>query len=263
MPMLSTRKIAAFAVSIALVTLLSGPAQALNIGGSPIAGGNPDFVPLVSADFSISGQTLTLVLTYEGTAAGSDPLDSLSQVLTGVLFDLEGYSGTLSYASATLSPGSVVVPPGSGFVGSDLTNEWYFGEGLLGNDETYGVGTMGDILFGADSFAVGGNAGGGGQIDFGILYANAVDFSTLANCPGQGCDVPSGFKQTNLQPWVEDSVTFEFDFTGSLGEDQIANVRALFGTDGAPLIPEPSAALLFFAGAVVLRGSVLRGGRRR
>ena len=64
-------------------------------------------------------------------------------------------------------------------------------------------------------------------------------------------------------PLVQNQMVFSLDITGeTLTMNDITNVAVLFGTDGAPLIPEPGSVTLFTTGMLVV-GSLIRRERRR
>ncbi len=118
-----------------------------------------------------------------------------------------------------------------------------FGGGGLGS---FGIGAMGDINFGADTF------GPGDRFDittnlFGPSISgslNGIDGAIV----GPSVDLTSdGF--TSQGPLVQNQMIFTFKITdGILTQDEITNVRPLFGTDGAQVVPEPSTLLLFGSG---------------
>jgi len=131
---------------------------------------------------------------------------------------------------------------------TDLSSEWAFRDdvsagsspsGPLGN---YAIGAMGDINFGVDSFGkrdrfdtstnlFGPPSGSLNGIDGGIVGPN-VDFFS------------GGF--TSQGPIVQNEMEFTFTISGgSLTMDEITNVQPLFGSDGAPLVPEPASLIVW------------------
>lgn len=173
-----------------------------------------------SADFTISGSTLTLVLT--NTTVPSTEVQG--NVLTGVVFNIDGASPVLSFSNTALTPGSRIwTSESASTVAAPLSGSWtdVLGSSPLGE---YGVATTGfNGAFNGGSITLG-NA----SPDYGIV---AVD--TFAG--------PIGGSQF---PFVQDSLTFTF--TGLLGitEEQIDGVKLLFGTNGTGVIdvtePEPA-----------------------
>ncbi len=110
---------------------------------------------------------------------------------------------------------------------------------------------MGDINFGADTF------GPGDRFDittnlFGPSISgslNGIDGAIV----GPSVDLTSdGF--TTHGPLVQGigplpgQMVFTWTFTGDLIQPDITNVHPSFGTDGAPVVPEPSTILLLGSG---------------
>ena len=130
------------------------------------------------ADFTVAGNTLTVVLTNTSTADVLVPAD----LLTAVFFDITGYPpASFSPVSAMLSGGSTVFfgPDGGGNVGG----EWVFASGLSGapDNATLGISSAGFGLFGAGNFN-GPNlegANGVNGLNYGLLSAG--DNTTTGN----------------------------------------------------------------------------------
>ena len=247
--------------------LLSHPAvHALTIpwSGTPIMGGeDPSCLPQGEAVFTIvDSDTLTLKLTYTGSEGA---LTGVSQVLTGLTWDLVNFGGTLSAVSAKIAPGSKQVGKDAGSE-TDLSGQWaYKGPPANGINApsiplgAFGVGAIGDINYGEDTF---GSGGSGDIIDasktFQTPAPNGIDFGlvpstsdgspfTLDSLPPNQSSNPDGFK--NQGPVVQDSMVFTFAYTGALTESMFDNVRPLYGSDGAT-IPEPAAILLIGVGLI-------------
>jgi hypothetical protein len=245
--------------AFSLILLTHTPVHALTISwsGSPIMGGeDPSFLPQGEAVFTIvDNSTLTLELTYTGSEGA---LTGVSQVLTGLTWDLVNFLGTLSADSAVIAPGSVQVGANAGSQ-DDLSGQWAYKGGInvpsipLG---AFGVGAIGDINYGDDTFGSGDIIDGNktfqtpapNGIGFGLVPLNTdgVPF-TLDSLPPSQSSNPDGFK--NQGPVVQNSMVFTFAYTGGLTESMFANVRPLYGSEGAT-IPEPAAILLIGVGLI-------------
>jgi len=208
----------------------------------------PNFTPEGEATYSISGNTLTIELTYTG---GSETIMGINQTLSGLTWDLEGYTGTLTADSAVMGAGSTLigVDAGSWTGGTDLSGQWAYSDSISESGlGSYGVGAVGGDpeLFGhhdiIDSNETMVNPAPGG-IDFALVGPD-VDLNH------------DGFR--NQGPIVQNSMIFTFTFTGTLTEDMITNVMPLFGSAGAPLTPEPATIVIFGAGLVGARFAARR-----
>jgi hypothetical protein len=239
-------------LALALVLAIHTPLRATDFTvsfswlGAPIVGQDPNFIPLWEAEFEKTGTTLTLTLTNFTT----QQITNIGEVLTGLTWDFTS-GATLTALSAEIASGSKLV--GSGATSdTDLSGEWAFKEGITAGMcanapcGSFGIGSMGDINFGADSF------GGKDVIDptknlFGKVSLNGIDGGIV----GLNVDLSSGgFK--NQGPVVQNAMVFTFDITGALVATDITNVQPLFGTDGAPLVPEPATLLLLGSGLLML-----------
>jgi hypothetical protein len=249
------------AAALASVALLCPSVQAATFTGT----GNSvnGVVTGAQADFSISGNQLTVVLSNIGTGS----INASADVLSGLFFDVNGSTPTFTPVSALVTSGSSVVQFGSN--PSNVGGEWRYqsfssvGSGTGQAPARYGISSSGyDDLFGVANFngpdlqpppAVDG-------IQFGLVNPSFVAFQ------GNG-----GLDSNAL---IRNSVTFTLTFTGSLSESQLANAYFWYGTsqnenrpnggqifDPVPdnVIPEPSTT----AGVVVLGGLFASFARRR
>lgn len=167
------------------------------------------------AGFTVSGSTLTLVLTNSASGSVSQP----NQVLMGAFFNLPA-GVSLTPVSAAITSGSVGVDGGNGSTVSisNVGAYWGFSSNVsYGTLGTNGVAASGlSSLFSAGSFyAPGANLGGA---DYGL--------------------VPTGFTGSqplsNNDPLIKKSMTFTFSFTGNLNEGFFStspsNVSFQYGT---------------------------------
>jgi hypothetical protein len=168
-----------------------------------------------SVNFTISGNTLTVVLANTSTTAPTAP----AGILTGVFFTING--ATLTPVSAVLTAGSTVVndpdgQPAGGVVGG----EWAYGSGLAGapGGATMGLSSSGLGLFGNPTFPGGDleTPGGVDGIQYGIVTSNYVGGS------GNGGIKDSAF--------IKNSVTFTLTFTGTINLAAIEDISFQYGT---------------------------------
>lgn len=260
-----------------LVVHTSVPATVIfSWSNAPIKGQRDDFDPSGWASFEVntgssgsSGLQLVVTLTY----TTSQEIVTIGEVLTGVAFDINNNGVSLTKVSAVMQS-SVLIGHEANLYNpqpTDLSCEWAYigyidaGSSALGPLGEHIIGTMGDINFAVATF------GKHDRFDtstnlFGPDGVNGVE----AGIVGSKVDLTkNGLK--NNGPLVQGNpggggqMVFTFDVSGNnLQESDIGNVQPLFGTDGAPLAPEPGTLLLVGSGLVGLAGyAKLRFRRKR
>lgn len=236
------------AAATLLVLILAGRTPAATIFSG--SGNNPEASATASgtASFSISGDTLTLVLTN----TTSPRTTAQGNALTGVAFDVDSASPVLSLAGTALDGASRIWTSELASNTSDpLAGSW---TNVLGATPlaAYGIATTGfNGRFNGGSISLGNSSP-----NYGIVAAGTFD----------GTNVAFGGSQF---PFIQNAMAFTFTGLTGISESQIANVKLLFGTDGTGIItttttttpvPEPVTSVLTL-GAVV--GLAYARARRR
>ncbi|MBL8887621.1 MAG: PEP-CTERM sorting domain-containing protein [Phycisphaerales bacterium] len=185
-----------------------------------------------SAMFTISGNTLSLVLTNTSllrTAAQGN-------ALTGVAFNINPGAPVLSLTSIDMTGGSNLWTSKTASSGSAaLSGSWttVLGSSPLGE---YGISTSGfNGAFNGGSISKGNSAP-----NYGIVAAGTFTGSSSVSFGG------------SQYPFVQNSLTFTFTGVSGVAESQIGGVKLLFGTDGTGVIqavPAPGSLALVGLGA--------------
>lgn len=224
---------------------------------------HPDFWPEGTALFEIDGSRLTLTLTYLDS---NETVVGLNQALSGLTWNInpvDGIPDLVSGGTVGLIPLSAMIPSGLGLVGvnasnfsgvTDLSTEWAFKDQL----NSTVLGDFGVSAVGGDRMWVG---DGWGPKD--LFNPTGTPLQPPSPNGGDFMIVPDdvnltldGFKSKG--PMVQNSMVFEFTINSSLSPHQIVDVTPIFGTAGAPPIPEPHSALLFTIGGLIVGGAVRR-----
>jgi hypothetical protein len=206
-----------------------------------------------SADFSLSGTTLTVTLTNTATGLTSDVPSS--SVLTALAFNVPT---TDTLTPVTAGAGGTALGNGSTLIGGSvpsgqvLGDNYGFGTGLSFLGFNAGIGAAGLNIFGQGSFGT--NPQNVDGVDYGLLPSG--DGGTGSGVSGHGpfaenavvfsFTVKSGFKLSDMGP----TVSFVYGTTSNVGDHHVTGV----------IVPEPSTMAIAGLGALVF---VTYGLRRR
>jgi hypothetical protein len=199
-----------------------------------------------SADFSISGNQLTVILTNTATT----DIDVASQLLTALFFDMPG--ATLTKQSAFLTAGSVVHKAGTIYatppsldVGSVWAYKGSFSVATSNGTATKGISATGFGVFGPpDIFPYSGSAltGDTGTPPDGAAWGITSSGDVFSTSKGS----------LNDRPLIKNSVVFTLLGSGTgFTESNIRNVSFQYGTDLCEKnvpglnIPEPATFLVW------------------
>ena len=228
-------------LSVVAVAALCGVSHASVVWTGSDAGGKS-----AAVEFDIDGSG-NLVVTLTNTSMADILVPS--DVLTAVVFDIDGPAMSLSRISGLLAPGSVVIYDGQP-VGGVIGGEWAYRAGITGaqGNRQYGISSSGlGGLFGpgdlipGDDLAPPPNPDG---LQYGLLSAGD-DIST-----GNGGVIGSG-------GLIKNAVVFRLGGAGANFDlNRINNVLFIYGTaigEGEiPGAPTPGAALLLAAGGAMI-----------
>lgn len=225
---------------------------------------DPTFKPQGTATFELlDADTLKITLAYTGFNDDFDEnaltgLTEQAMAQTGLLWD---FQSPVSASSVSVSLGSssiVGTNSGSFTTSEDIGLHWAYKEGIDADGDghdlgAYGLGAIGDINFGADTFGAtdlisdpGGPTNQPNGTDWGLV----PDGFPWPCSDGFCAQYPDGFKTQG--PYVQNSLMFQIDYDGPLSLAEIRNVQPIFGSDGAPPIPEPTGVALFGLGFAVV-----------
>jgi hypothetical protein len=204
---------ASFAANAGLIFNATGTGP----GGAPLA---------ASADFTISGSTLTIVLT--NTAGANSAQDVPGSTLTGLFFDVSG-SPTLTPQSAVASS---IIQQGlcsSGLCGTttNVAGEFGYNTGSFPNAAHYGIASAGYLTTPLAGNI--GNFGPGGTAGFNLddpASLDGINFGIVTSLANDSTFNPNGGIES--VPLVRDSVTFTL--SGIADGAAISNVAFQYGT---------------------------------
>jgi len=226
-----------------------------------------------SASFTISGDTLTILLTNTDTAP-KGPSWVPSEVLTGLFFNLGTASDVFTPVSATIAPGGLAQADkcNAGQCSGATTNvggEWSYAFGGVSDPDIVGtnrgISTAGYLNANTDL----GNFNGSN-----LDKANSLNGANFGLVPGSFVD-GSGVGGLDKDPLVKGSATFVLKVPRGLTEAMISNVYFTYGTSlKAPSfttsttngtgsgavgnVPEPSTLTLIGAGLAIAAYRVRR-----
>jgi hypothetical protein len=204
-----------------------------------------------SAEFTVSGTTLTVELCNISTADVLNP----AQLLSAVFFSVDPTCGTLTPTSAVVSPGSTVLFPPSTPIETNVGGEFAYATGLSGapNGANSGISSAGFDLFGSGNFN-GPNLQGPVAVD-GLQYG----LTSAGDNPATGNAAVTGNNAL-----IKNCVTFTIGVTSAFESVAhcISNVSFQYGTaltdTNIPGIPEPSSLAIAGLGALGFVGYGLR-----
>lgn len=204
-----------------------------NLNGVSNASGNN---LSAQATFTVSGTTLTIVLTNTASSAAMNGAD----VLDGLYFDISGTNPVFSAGNAALTAGSSFVLMNNGPTsGNPLNDEWMFDSPVPALGSEYGLGSTGFPGFNTnnDTFTEvfwAGNAMAGANDDYGLVPTAGITVGSPSNV------------------YVNNSVTFTFTLSSAISESDIENVMVSYGSDGQTVVPEPATLAALGIGALGL-----------
>jgi len=222
------RKFAATATScmiaLAAMTADAGATPALWTGSGTAAGVGVS----ASALFTISGNTLTIVLQNTSASHAAAVQDVPGSTLTGLFFDLTG-SPTLTPVSSLIAAGSIVQGGAcTGTCGASTTNvggEFGYQATSFPNGADRGIASSGYLTTGLSGNIGNFNNGAAGTDLDNPASLDGINFGIISAAAGFN---PNG--GLSGDPLIRDAVTFTL--TGALGltEDDISHVSFQYGT---------------------------------
>ena len=179
-----------------------------------------------SATFTISGNTLTILLTNTDTATGGGAPQNSANVLSGLFFNL---GATLSPGSATLPGGSSIIQTGNCDVNNcvgktDVGGEWSYASGgaswLAGTNQ--GISSSGYLNNNTSS----GNFGSAATNYQSPAALDGIQFGIVPD----GWVAGSGNGGLDNNALIEGSVQFVLTGVAGLQASDISNVYFTYGT---------------------------------
>jgi len=268
----------AVAALLLVMSVTAVPARASSIPVTLVA--SDSLGHAASATFTVSGNTLTVVLTSEGSVWGAN-----GDLLTGLFFKVSG--ATLSGPTASLASGSSILDYTDNLTagpdlltnvaGTNVGGDWAYKSGItssqIGSGTYYGLGAAGFGIFGnADIIDSSATPFAPGTDKYSYGGGTPPDGPAMGIIPGGAYSPNGGSTSINNNPIIQNAVVFTFTITGTITSIDTANFQ--FGTQlnetqlGGTTVrtPPPSGVPLpgvAVAGFVLLSGLGLKGLRRR
>jgi hypothetical protein len=216
------------ALGAAVVAFACSAAQAtpVQFSASGVAAGIP---VAAQASFTISGNTLTVVLRNTSPAHAGATQDVPGSTLTGVLFDLTGNPALLP-VSALIAPGSIVQADKCDAAActlstTDVGGEWGYEAGIFSHDADRAIASSGYLTTGL--------AGNVGNFHNGAAGPNLDNPASLDGINFGIISAAAGFDPNgglNKDPLIRDSVVFTLTGVQGLSEADISHVSFQYGT---------------------------------
>ena len=247
-----------------LITILTFAWLAPRADAAPTTFSNTANGLSASATFTISGDTLTILLTNTDTAVGGGAAQNSANVLSGLFFNL---GATLAPVSALLPGGSSIIQTGNCDVNNcvgktDVGGEWSYASGgaswLAGTNQ--GISSSGYLNNNTSS----GNFGTAATNYQHPDALNGIEFGIVPD----GWVAGSGNPGLDSNALIEGSVQFVLTGVAGLTEQDIKNVYFTYGTSAregtlvgttsgvqssnGSSVPEPALLSLIGLGAVAV-----------